>query len=501
MRPDVVSPISWGIAALLWIVVAMAVRATWHWGIAYDAPLLLYVAKAIAAGATPYRDIFDMNLPGAYLVCMAFVKLFGASDLWWRVFDLAVQGAISIVAYLILKDVDRPLAAIAAAAIALHHLCLGSYLVGQRDFVMVLFEIGAIHCLFSTRAQRAPLAHSALLAVAGASIAFASLIKPTALLMYGVAAGYLLVEERDGRRTLGSLLRCVGGGAAVFAAVGIWLAGAGALEDFFDIQVNFVAATYAGIAAGPWALFGTPSDFAPFAGLLFAWNTRHLRRYAALLAMLVLSLFSYHVQRKYWAYQLAPYYVFAPLAGFYGLALFARSELAAHWPKAAAAAVVGLQIAVLAWGWSKLATDLGPEPAIAEPMRDVEVVETLMADISSLGDLPRGVQPLDTSLGVVNAMLRLGLKLPTRTLYAFPLYLEQRTGFLARERARFLDDMRNSHYPPIVRSNQQWPYGDGYDRLELWPEFGDMLAKQYRLSVERRFADGRGYRVYVPRRE
>ena len=62
MRVDAMRAIGWGIAALLCIFVLMAVRATWHWGIADDAPLMLFVARALHGGATPYRDILDMKI-------------------------------------------------------------------------------------------------------------------------------------------------------------------------------------------------------------------------------------------------------------------------------------------------------------------------------------------------------------------------------------------------------------------------------------------------------
>jgi len=48
-----------------------------------------YVAWLIAQGAVPYRDAFDMNLPGVYLIHQAVLGLAGPSDLAWRLVDLA----------------------------------------------------------------------------------------------------------------------------------------------------------------------------------------------------------------------------------------------------------------------------------------------------------------------------------------------------------------------------------------------------------------------------
>ena len=47
-----------------------------------------YIAWLIAQGAVPYRDAFDMNLPGVYLLHLAVLQVGGPGDLAWRLFDL-----------------------------------------------------------------------------------------------------------------------------------------------------------------------------------------------------------------------------------------------------------------------------------------------------------------------------------------------------------------------------------------------------------------------------
>src|SRR5262249_61750250 len=48
-----------------------------------------YVAWLPAQGAVPYRDVFDMNMPGVYLIHWAVLSTVGAGDLAWRLVDLA----------------------------------------------------------------------------------------------------------------------------------------------------------------------------------------------------------------------------------------------------------------------------------------------------------------------------------------------------------------------------------------------------------------------------
>ncbi|MEK7387507.1 MAG: hypothetical protein AABZ83_13790, partial [candidate division NC10 bacterium] len=53
---------------------ALAAALAWRsrgWPLVHDAPILHYIAWRIGEGAAPYRDLFDMNFPGVYLVHLA----------------------------------------------------------------------------------------------------------------------------------------------------------------------------------------------------------------------------------------------------------------------------------------------------------------------------------------------------------------------------------------------------------------------------------------------
>ena len=74
------------------VVVTLVGWLAWRslgWPLVHDAPLMHYVAWRIAEGAVPYRDLFDMNFPGVYLLHLLVVRTLGAGDLPWRLFDLA----------------------------------------------------------------------------------------------------------------------------------------------------------------------------------------------------------------------------------------------------------------------------------------------------------------------------------------------------------------------------------------------------------------------------
>jgi len=70
------------------VVVAMLAWRSRGWPLIHDAPIMHYIAWRIAGGAAPYRDVFDMNVPGVYVLHGAVLRGLGAGDSAWRLFDL-----------------------------------------------------------------------------------------------------------------------------------------------------------------------------------------------------------------------------------------------------------------------------------------------------------------------------------------------------------------------------------------------------------------------------
>src|SRR5215207_7013337 len=95
-----------------------------------------YIAWRIADGAVPYRDVFDMNFPGVYLVHLAVVTLLGPGDAAWRVFDLGVTALAAIAVAAIAAPWGRVAATGGAGFFAAYHLASGAWNAGQRDFLL-----------------------------------------------------------------------------------------------------------------------------------------------------------------------------------------------------------------------------------------------------------------------------------------------------------------------------------------------------------------------------
>ena len=80
-------------ATLVGAFVYMVVH-TLRWPLMQDAQVMHYVNFLTDHGFAPYRDIPDINMPGAYWMERFGMVVFGAGDLGFRVYDIFLMGAM-----------------------------------------------------------------------------------------------------------------------------------------------------------------------------------------------------------------------------------------------------------------------------------------------------------------------------------------------------------------------------------------------------------------------
>jgi hypothetical protein len=102
------------------------------------------------------------------------------------------------------------------------------------------------------------------------------------------------------------------------------------------------------------------------------------------------------------------------------------------------------------------------------------------------------VQVLDTTAGGIHALLRLGVRQPTRFLYDFPFFHDTDHPTIRALRAELLRDLDARPPALIVLFEQGWPAGD-YGRVDTFPGLAERLARYDLVRA------GPGYRVYAQR--
>jgi hypothetical protein len=483
-------PISAASGVALVVFGALAVTLAWRslaWPLIHDAALLHYVAWRIADGAVPYRDLFDMNQPGVYLVHWAVLRTLGAGDLAWRVFDLAWLAATAWT----LATLAAPWGGLAAAAGAVvfvtYHLAGGAWQAGQRDFVLCLFLlVGALGVArWLERGRLASLLWSG--AVLGAGIT----VKPHAALFAGALAAVVAVAAaRAGgpAAAAGAAGLFVAAVAAAPAAALGWLGATGGLGAWRELVAGYLVPLYARLGrTSPWVVYRWHA-WIPIALGVTLSLAGALRRGGAgarhLIAALGLAygVVHYAGQGKGWEYHLYP------------LAAFAAVLIGAELPQAlagrrrlAAGALAGSLAAALVMLGAK-----GLEASPAQFWWDRErTVRTLEADLAARLRPGDTVQVLDTTEGGLHALLRLGVRQPTRFVYDFHFFHDETAPVVRALRAEFVRDL--DRHPPrvIVLFERGWPSG-GYERVDGFPALAERLRDRYEPALARP-----GYRLYA----
>lgn len=479
------------------LLLAYLIWASRGWPLIHDAPLMHYIAWLVTQGAVPYRDAFDMNLPGVYLLHLAVLQVGGPGDLAWRLFDIGWLAGLCglLVAYC--RHIGNGWSAAAGAVLfGLYHLGGGAWHAGQRDFLLCPFLLlGAWGVARGTEGSGA----GALL-WGGLALGAAMALKPQAALYWVFC---VLIAARDRPLAL-SAWRAAGlviaAGLVVPGAVLGWLAWRGGLGAFLGVFTGYVVPLYSRIGrASPWQAieghaFGRPVILLLLALAVLALVTPPSRQpaYKGLALMGALYGLAHFVsQGKGWEYQLYPLVLFCCALAPAATLSWRRADgprlfdlLGARRPAALAVWTV-LVIVLGAKGVEALDASW-----ISEKARRVAAITR---DVGRLAPPGATVQVMDTTAGGIHALLRLGARQPTRFIYDFHFFHDVGDPRIEALRAEFLQGLESGRPAAVVILEDSWPV-PGYGRLDAFPALRRTLDESYVMAIE-----GAGYRIYAKR--
>jgi len=467
---------------------------SWSWPLIHDAPIMHYVAWLVAQGVVPYRDIFDMNVPGVYLLHLGVIRVLGEGDGAWRIFDLAWLGLTGAALFGFSRRMGDAWSGLGAALLfVLYHLSGGAWRAGQRDFLLVLFLVLA--AWGAARAWESGGAHGPLL-WGGLAAGTGIMIKPQSALFWIACAA---VAAGSGRRAgaLRALAIWCAAGLAVPAAIMGWLAWRGGAGAFLAIATGYVLPLYSRVGRVSvwegvrWHVYGWQIwSCLIVLGVLGIFvrieKPFGIRRWLAL-AGAVYGLLHFAAQGKGWEYHLYPLAVFLCALASVPIAAQAERAQSVRWSRAVASVVLVIAVALLGVK--------GVEAADARWITDKEArVSSLVRDLTGLAGPGDSVQVMDVTEGGLHALLRLHLRQPTRFLYDFHFFHDERDPRIQALRAEFAGDLERGRPAAVVVFRDTWRR-QGYERLKDFPAVDRLLEREYTLAVE-----GDGYRIYAKRR-
>lgn len=480
-------------ASLLGIAALCIVVSTYHWPLLWDAQVFHYGNFLIDHGFVPYRDIIDMNMPGAYLIDGWAIKVFGGGDLAWRIFDFTLLGALCVAMMVIARPYDWLAGWFAGVTFALIHVSEGPQMTGERDEVMTVLIVVGYAFLFESRRRYNPW----LMIPFGLSLGMASSVKPTVAPL-GVM---LLILALWGRKKEGetvspyvwsSLLGAFVPAATVAAFLAPHNAGSALLETSRRL-IPF----YAGMEHLPFHLlvrFSLPVEaywLLPFA-IAVALVTSYWKNWEQL-AIGVGAAFgalSYFLQHKGYVYHRYTSTAFVLL--WIAIQLTLAMRKAEGWVKVVA--VAGMTVGVLVWVPIHTQRTLQIHPVNL-------FTPALEADLSRIRPdrLQNKVQCLDLIDGCLNALYHLHIVQSTGSMGDLLLFAPDKSPVVDYYRLEFLNSLMKNPPSVIVLTNEWFNRLPTFDKLNQWPQFAEYLAENYKLVVSREFdAEAHhAYRIYV----
>ncbi len=470
----------WMFVSLLTFGLLFYMGYTLRWPMMVNAPVMHYVVFLMRHGLSPYRDITDMNMPGAYLMESFGMSVFGGGDLGWRLYDFFLLATLMVAMVIIARPHDWLAGVFAAGLFALRHGSEGPWFAGEREQEMtVLVAVSCAALFLSVRRKRPWIA-----VVFGLCAGLAAAVKPT-LLPFGLCSLVLLyfTLRKQRRAAMPYVLWSLGGLAFPLIASLLFLFHYHAFHSLLFV-LRAVTPIYASLNdPGKRFLVShvAPREWIPLGALALlcavalrrAWDWE---RWVVLLAV-VCGLVSYFVQQKGFWYQR---YMFIS----FGLLLVALEFLPpGKGPWLRWLSYAGLLYATL-YLVPRYVRSFHRLPGSSPLTLAME------KDLTTIGasHLQEQVQCFDITFGCLNSLYHLNLVENTGftgDLLLFPQHLNPATEYY---RELFWKTQAARPANVLILTNQEFGQENSYARLARWPEFTTYLAQNYTLQLERRFS-------------
>jgi len=474
------------------------------WRMDVDSPLMLYAAWLMNHHHyVPYRDLFDMNMPGTYLINCVIGAVFGYGDLGFRVADLLLLVVISAATFRIMRLFGRSIAWTACVVFALAYLTGGAVITMQREYFVISFLALAVAVIL----EPGPLSRALRCLLVGLLAGLAATVKPHSAIAFVWLVVFLNLPLSGsahgfGARVRQTLLLLTGFLAPIAAAV-LYLVLAGAWQPFLEIASNYwplygsldghhtVVSGFAHVntllegmknpsGIGLWLI--PAASGASFTLSEFPKPGRE-RTSVSLLLGLAVGFGIYPVfSGQFWPYHFLPACYFLILLG----SLWLRKRAADRAPsKLVVGAFWGVVLLMTAVP-GQLLDDISGVSRNPQNGRVDEIARFLEKRLRP-GDR---VQPLDWASGAVHSLLVAKARLATEFMYDFHFYHHVSTPYIAGLRQRFMRQLRASS-PRFLVAVDYGHLPAGADTSRVFPELSSFIETGY-LEV----ANGDHYAIY-----
>lgn len=494
--------LGWSVLLLL-----LALRSL-SWRMVHDLPILHVVGWLISKGRVPYRDLFEMNLPGTWIIHVGGQWLFGADTIGVRLTDLSWLALTLTAAYVCMRCFGLGMGS--ALLLGTVYLMGGPMDALQRDWLMVG---PLLFALAGARWHAHPRMRIVQWSVGGLGLGWAMLIKPQALLLTPLLLGAILWEWQLTRKTAHSqhteLPHATTLNSLVWALV-VWLlaqllpllmAGLalfrwGALSDFVTLWTQYLGPLYACLDGDGMELEGGlgvylsstqlllqsiwhPSRMVLFGcaglGSFMLWrSTQEAPQLRIRLGLLMLfvgyGLLHVVIGVKHWWYHWWPAYA--------GLLLLSTGLLLpGQW--------AGLRWSLFGlYASAVLGIALLERPQESKMQTLLEPVDVLVSTLRPQLQAGDRVQVLDTVGGGQHAAFLLGLEPATSFLYDFHFFHHREAPFIQALQQRLMRELEQQPPRWVLMWRTSWSHRQYETDLALFPALQTWLTAHYTQKAE-----------------
>jgi hypothetical protein len=481
-----------------------------RWRFQLDSPILLYMTWLMDRfGYVPYRDLFDMNMPGTYAFNYLIGRMSGYSDLGVRLVDLAILGVTLVISWHWMKTFGSKVALCGSVLWGLCYLQLGSTASIQREYLILFPVLAAVSIAGNITGDNSVQKSSAI----GFLFGVAAVMKPHA----AIALPFLLLFQHGDRKRSDFLFRIVLPSTIGFflpivtSLLYLWYKGA--LTPFLDISLNYWPLyihlsgehqTLYGIERlrylwnefhnfGGFSLWLVPSTIGAYASVYRSTLTSSQKRQVKMLVFLAVCYGLYPlIAGQFWGYHWLLFLYF--VVQLSALCMVDLAPQTGQSERVALVAILLIYVVLLTRVPEGLVSDIqGHKPPPIKNGRVDRIADFLSTHLQP-GDR---VQPLDWTGGAVHAMLISKAQLATPFVYDFHFYHDISNAYIQNLRQKFILGLQQSQARFVVQVvGDDKPWVHGKDTTREFEELQTLLDKNYAVVDS-----GDGYFIYELRHD
>jgi len=479
------------------------------WRMVHDSPLLYYMGYLVSQfGAVPYRDFFDMNMPGAHWINALLGSIFGFSDAGFQRANLIILLGTMGLIFLWLRTFSIWSGLTGSILFGVFFFQYGPVMSMQREFLILPFVLLAMIAFPYSNSNSKYLRYL----ITGFFTGISLLIKPQGVLFLPLLITIAFINSKKNQTIKQSLIKsisiiCLGFILPIIATI-LYFIYNQALNSFLDVaflywplysQINSHMEIASGLEEfrshidGLYSIGTKVLLFAPgLVGLIALYQNRNLsireqRKTNLMAGGAFVSLIGVIFANKYWEYHWLPMFMFLILlaaAGLSNIPMSAKPHIV--WSS------IGSIFLVVAFVfrppndfWNQLQTGT---VTIPQGGRVDEVANYLTINLEP----GEKVQPLDWAKGAVHSMFLAKSKPATRYLYDFYFYHHVSNPEIQFIRKDLINQLVISRPKVIIQYYDGRPWVSGKDTTREFPELQQFLTDNYYVDK-----DKNGYRLWM----